>query len=323
MALPKAVEAAEAKAEELIQSMYRQNNDAQTESPREDSVESTASATDSSNEESATETQSGISVPESVHQQQTSSDDEASDQDQSANDPWENKYKVLAGKYSAEVPQLAAERRELRHKVQQLEKELERAKNAPAPERLVKDEEIAEYGENLVDLIRRAAREEVASKDAEIEILRAKLESFEHQSQKNTVVDFYTRLGQLVPDWVAVNENKSFHKWLAERDELTGIERQEILAQAEAEKSPERVAAFFNAFKKQTNSAVAQANQRLATQVAPASDVSDGPPPGKRTWTRSAIADFYRQVRLGQIAEDKALAIESEIQLASIEGRVR
>jgi len=180
MALPKAVEAAEAKAEELIQSMYRQNNDAQTESPREDSVEGATSATDPSIEESATETQSGITVPESVHQQQTSSNEEASDSDQSANDPWENKYKVLAGKYSAEVPQLAAERRELRHKVQQLEKELERAKNAPTPERLVKDEEIAEYGENLVDLIRRAAREEVASKDAEIETLRAKLDSFEH-----------------------------------------------------------------------------------------------------------------------------------------------
>ena len=171
--------------------------------------------------------------------------------------------------------------------------------------------------------MRRAAREEVAAKDAQISELVARLESFEHQNQKHTVVDFYTRLGQLVPDWVAVNENKSFHKWLAERDDLTGLERQEMLTQAEAEKSPERVSAFFNAFKKQTQSAVAQASQRLETQVAPSAMSSDGPPPGKRIWTRSQIADFYGQVRRGELSDEKAVAIESEIQSASLEGRVR
>jgi adenylate kinase family enzyme len=320
MALPKAVEAAEAKAEELIQAMYRQEAPAaEQEQPSESPAESSAEI---ETEEQGAEAQ-GIEVPESVHQQSVSSDEEATDIDQPADDPWENKYKVLAGKYSAEVPALAAERRELRHKLQQLEKELDSIKNAPSPERLVKDEEIAEYGENLVDLIRRAAREEVQSKDKEIEFLKSKLEAFEHQSQKNHVVDFYSRLGQLVPDWVAVNENKSFHKWLAQRDELTGLERQEMLVQAEAEKSPERVAAFFNAFKKQTQNAMAQANSRLEAQVSPAAEVSDGPPPGKRVWTREAITNFYRQVRLGQMSDSEALAIEKEIQTASLEGRVR
>jgi hypothetical protein len=49
----------------------------------------------------------------------------------------------------------------------------------------------------------------------------------------------------------------------------------------------------------------------------------DAPPPGKRIWTRGQIADFYAQVRRGEMSDDKALAIESEIQLASVEGRVR
>lgn len=317
MALPKAVEAAEAKAEELYQSMYRQPDETQSEQPSEPApVEEQTS-------EEPTALQ-GIEVPESVQQQSVGSNDEPQENKSSdGDDTWENRYKILSGKYSAEVPQMAAERRELRHKLQQLEKELEILKNAPKPERLVKDEEIAEYGEPLVDLMRRAAREEVAAKDAQISELVARLESFEHQNQKHTVVDFYTRLGQLVPDWVAVNENKSFHKWLAERDDLTGLERQEMLTQAEAEKSPERVSAFFNAFKKQTQSAVAQASQRLETQVAPSAMSSDGPPPGKRIWTRSQIADFYGQVRRGELSEEKAVAIESEIQSASLEGRVR
>lgn len=319
MALPRAVEAADQKAEELIQSMYRQQGEQPTEAPSESPAETSAEI---DSEEPSAEAQ-GIEVPESVHQQSVSSQEETAEGEKPVNDPWENKYKVLAGKYSAEVPALAAERRELRHKLQQLEKELETLKNAPTPERLVKDEEIAEYGENLVDLIRRAAREEVASKDQEIEFLKSKLEAFEHQTQKNTVVDFYQRLGQLVPDWVAVNENKSFHKWLAQRDELTGLERQDMLQQAEADKDPERVAAFFNAWKKQTTNAVATANQQLASQVSPNAVVSDGPPPGKRLWTRAQVTEFYRQVRQGEISDEKALAIESEIQLASIEGRIR
>lgn len=320
MALPKAVEAAEAKAEELIQAMYRQEAPAETE--QEQPSESPAETSAEIDTEEPAEAQ-GIEVPESVHQQPVSSDGEDSDVGQGADDPWENKYKVLAGKYSAEVPTLAAEKRELRHKVQQLEKELENLKQAPSRERLVKDEEVAEYGENLVDLIRRAAREEVQSKDQEIEFLKSKLEQFEHQTQKNNTVDFYSRLGALVPDWVAVNENKSFHKWLAQRDELTGIERQEMLVQAEAERSPERVAAFFNAFKRQTSSAMVQANDRLASQVSPAAEVSDGPPPGKRVWTRAQISSFYQQVRTGEISDAEALAIEKEIQTASLEGRVR
>jgi hypothetical protein len=319
MALPRAVQAADQKADELYQQMYSSQEGEQS-----DEQPSESQSADADEQSGDTAEAQGIEVPQSVQQDQVGSNEESSEnKSQGGDDSWENRYKILSGKYSAEVPTLAAEKRELRHKLQQLEKELDNLKNAPQQERLVKDEEIAEYGENLVDLIRRAAREEVASKDATIDELKAKLDAFEHHNQKTVVVDFYQRLGQLVPDWVAVNENKNFHKWLAERDELTGQERQEMLSTAEADKNPERVAAFFNSWKKQTQNMVAQASTKLETQVAPSSMSGDAPPPGKRIWTRGQIADFYAQVRRGEMSDDKALAIESEIQLASVEGRVR
>lgn len=306
MSLPKAVLEAEAKAEEMYQQAYLQES--QVEAPQEpEQIDEVPVVTQ------------GIEVPESDGFQEESAPNTGSVDD----DSWKNRYAVLNGKYSAEVPALAADKRELKHKVVQLEKELDRLKNQPVQERLVKDEEVQEYGENLIDLMRRAAREELAAKDSEINDLRSRLENFEQSSQKRVVVDYYQRLGELVPDYVAINDDKGFHKWLSEYDELTGQERQQLLDVAHQSQDPVRVSAFFNAWKRANKAMVAKANQSLESQVSPESSVHDAPPPGKRVWTRGQVNEFYASYRRGEIPDDKALAIESEIQMASVEGRIR
>jgi len=145
MALPQAVLAAEAKADELYAQMY---------SSKEESTGEQLTSSEPDQEapvdlDPAPSQRAGLPDDQERVGSQEESPAIESGVDE---DSWENRYKILTGKYSAEVPALAAEKRELRYKLNQLEKELERIKSQPAPERLVKDEEIQEYGESLVDL---------------------------------------------------------------------------------------------------------------------------------------------------------------------------
>lgn len=240
-------------------------------------------------------------------------------------DTWEHRYKVLSGKYSSEVPRFAAELRELKAKLEARESEVEALKKAPKekPASLIRPEEIEEYGEGFVDLVRRAAKEEIEAKQAEVAELRAELNVVKQNSAKSVEVDFYTQLGQLVNDWAVVNDDQNFHRWLAEPDELTGIERQELLSDAEKARNANRVANFFLAYKRQAKQREAQANQNLAAQVVPATVSSSAPPEGKRYWTRGDIDRFYAAVRRNEMSDADAQRLEADINAAIIEGRIR
>lgn len=237
---------------------------------------------------------------------------------------WEHRYKVLAGKYSSEVPRLAADNRELKTKLKDLEASIERLKQAPqAKAQLVKPEEVETFGSELIDVVRRAAREELAEKDNQISELREMVQQLSNKTTKNVEVDFYTALNSKVTDWVTINDDKNFHKWLNELDDLTGIRRQDLLAQAEADRDADRVAKFFIAYKRASQSWAANATRSLETQVAPDTGRQASAPPAKRFYTRGEIADFYARVRRNEVSDQDAIAIEADIQAAIGEGRVR
>ena len=235
----------------------------------------------------------------------------------------EHRYKVLQGKYNSEVPRLSHENKELKERLKQIEQQLTDLQNAQPVAPLVTQDEINEYGEGLIDVARRVAREELAQKDREINALKAKLDSLEATTTKVVQEDFFTSLGNKVPDWVAINDDANFHKWLDEVDELTGARRQDLLAAAERERSADRVAKFFLAFKKATQKQVASSASALESQVTPSSVQTPNTPPAKKVWTRGEIAQFYDRVRRGEVSDEEALSIESDIQAASIEGRIR
>jgi hypothetical protein len=237
-------------------------------------------------------------------------------------DSWENRYKILSGKYNAEVPRLASENRDLKSQLRLLEDRMKKLESGAPAERYVKPEEVEEYGENLVDLIRRAAREEVAAKQSEIEALKAKVDGFEGKVTANVEVDFYSRLSDKVSDWRVINDDPRFHTWLNDFDDY-GNRRQDMLSMAESEKNAEKVAKFFDAFKKSITSQAAAANSSLEQQVAPDVNRAVAPPKGKRLWTRAEITEFYNQMRRGAIKASDAVALEADIQAAIVEGRIR
>jgi hypothetical protein len=261
--------------------------------------------------------------PAVVNTEQTPPQPPAPAPAQGDDEKWEARYKTIAGKYNAEVPRLHQQLKERDSELKGLKDRIELLEAASNKEPLVKPEEVQEFGEPLVDLIRRAAREEIGAKDTEIQQLKAKLDSFEVKTTANTEATFYEDLAKAVPDWMAINDDPEFHKWLAEHDELTGFQRQQILSAAEANRDATRVARFFSAFKKVQEGTAAAASTTLESQVAPTTSRVDAPPQGKKIWTRAEIADFYAKDRRGAYTEEQSAAIDSEIQLAIVEQRVR
>lgn len=238
-------------------------------------------------------------------------------------EPWEARYRSLHGKYNAEIPRLNAALKDRDAELSALREEVEALKAAKDKQSLVKPEEIQEFGEPLVDLIRRAAREEVGAKDQEIAELKSQLKSIKSTSEQSVESTFYEKLAATIPDWMTINDDPEFHSWLAEHDELTGYQRQELLSQAEKRKDAGRVARFFDAFKKTKSKTQVAAVDSLESQVPPVTSRADAPPPGKKIWTRGEIADFYARDKRGEYSMEQAAAIEKDIQEAVRDRRVR
>lgn len=237
-------------------------------------------------------------------------------------DDWEHRFKVLQGKYNSEVPRFAEQVKELTKRLDGLERENEQLKAKP-PEPLVSQQEVDEYGEGLIDVARRIAREELASKDAEIATLKRQMTDLGEATTKTVSNDFFRSLTGMVPEWEALNVDPNFIKWLEEVDDLTGQTKQVLLSQAEQARDASRVAKFFTSYKKATSSWAANAQQSLESQVVPPTNKAPDTPPSKKVWTRGEIAEFYNRMKRGLVSDTEAIAIEADITAASIEGRIR
>jgi hypothetical protein len=236
---------------------------------------------------------------------------------------WEHRFKVLQGKYNAEVPRFAHENKDLKSRLQSLEEQLEDMKNAKPAELLVKPEEIEQYGEGLIDVARRVAREELASKDAQIAKLRSEIDSVKSVQSHVVQDNFFKSLTEMVPDWEALNADANFLNWLDGVDDLTGETRQALLGKAENQRDPVRAAKFFNTYKKASQTWAAQSASSLEQQIVPPTNQAPSTPQAKKIWTRAEITNFYDRVRRGTISDADVVAIEADIASASFEGRIR
>lgn len=319
MAIPRAVKEAAERAEALHKQLYEQPSAEPQPAPEEP----VAAPVDSSLPVAAEPTQQPADAA-TVEQESASAPPNEQPDEQKKEDPWEHRYKVLEGKYRAEVPRLAADNRDLRTKMDALSAELESLKSkADQPNStLISQEDREKYGDDLLDVIKRAAQEQVAAKDQEIAALKSRLESIHSDTAKNAEVSFYDRLSQLTPDWVTVNDDPGFLKWLDEYDGLTGKRRQDLLSDAENSRDADRVSRFFNAWKSQQKTTTASTNKALEAQVVPETNKVVTPPKAKRFFTRAEIADFYSRARRGEVSNADMVAVESEIHAATLEGRV-
>lgn len=244
----------------------------------------------------------------------------------------EHKLRVLQGKYNAEVPRLAAAVKAEQEARVRAEKEAEELRKKLAAAPLVTPEEVKEFGEPLVEMTRKVAREETRpvieeneKLKGEVKDLRAQVESTQKVGSSLNTQAFYSALDAKVPNWRVTNDTPEFLKWLDEVDPLSGRARQEILDDAQNALDASRVAAFFSSYEASVQSRAAPRTEALNDQVVPSTTRTEPPAPQKnqKIWTPASITKFYDDLRRGRYTAEEAGRIERDIDAASREGRYR
>jgi len=270
---------------------------------------------------------------------------------------WKQKYSVLKGKYDAEVPRLSQDLRDANYRIDKLEDKIAGAARvtAPAPEKPRADftaEEIADYGEDLLDVIGRKARSIVESEyrpqieklTGELGTLKSQLGETGQRVAKQETNEVFAQLDREVQDWRKVNVDPSFHEWLDQVDPFSGETRKELMLRAFNRKNARQVKAFFDSYGKENATVVvpstaasqpsgqggtkSEARLNLDDYIAPGSPRTggdSGAPKDKRVWSNSEIGAFYSDIQKGRYKSrpDDRARIEADIIAATREGRIR
>lgn len=251
---------------------------------------------------------------------------------------WEHKYHRLQGKYDAEVPRLHQQIKDLSAMVENLRTQVEAPKEAPTadtppePEKLVTDADIDEYGEALVDLQRRIAREEFGKDLTALRQENAQLrEMLERTGSQIGEMTFNQKLLQAVPDFEAVNADPRWAAWLDEYDPIIRAPRRAVAQDAFSREDATAVADYVKLFKSQLpqdkpKAAKPNRKSEVERQVQPTSASSTSTPRSQtaRTYSTRQIESMFKKVaELGAKGRsEEAAKLENEIDSAYREGRV-
>lgn len=242
-----------------------------------------------------------------------------------------SRYSSLKGKYDSEVPRLSDRNKELEAENQRLIDELNALREGAAKTQsenvsgLTEDDEEA-YGKDIVDMVRRGARQASAEERQKIAELQSQIEQLKAQNARaasETVkmqnAEFCRRMEAALPDWQTQNSDKGFLAWLAQADPVFGFSRQALVDQAAQNYDADRVIAIFQQYRKEVGTKTAT----LARQVSPAHTAGSAQrPTGATVWTADSIAQFYEDSRRGRYSPEEADRIEKEIDAAVASGKV-
>lgn len=268
-------------------------------------------------------------------------------QDSNDESSWEHKYKSLHGrvrKQDEALKTLSEDNASLRAMLAALQASTPAPASEPIKvERLVTDEEVNEYGKDLLDVVGRRAREEVApmlaERDQTIASLQAQLAGVNTSVQMSAKDKLLGELDTRLPAWRDMNHDEKFLSWLGLPDAYSGVIRHEMLKQAYAQGNANRVLAFFNGFlaeeaavdpmgvqpgvrtetvQKVSLSTLAAPGKAKATATTPVAPVE------KRQISRAEITKFYADSAAGlyRTREPERAKIEAEIFSAQREGRI-
>lgn len=244
---------------------------------------------------------------------------------------WEHKYRRLQGKYDAEVPRLHQQVKELQAALQQMQHQVQQVPPPPPekpaePERYVSDEDVANYGEDFVDIQRRITLDATRDLRKQVEDLKAQLAQQGSQVQS---VSFETRLLQEIPDFREVNNDPSWIAWLNEVDPLLRGPRRAIAQQAFVAGDVEAVKSYVDLWRKsqapaQPAPAVSR-QQELQRQVQPSRATASAPSSGaKKQYTMGEADAIFNRIQhlTAQGRIDEAKRLDAEISAAYAEGRI-
>lgn len=303
--LPKAVEEANRRAEEIHRQVYGNPEQPQPEAPAP------------AKEEPKAESQPEAPSPTAEQPPVEAIAEQKPDAKEGHPDYWKRRFDVVQGKYSVEIPRMAAEIRDLKG---QLQDALARATAAatPPPSKL-RPEEVEEYGEKFIDVVKRAAAEVVPEDVGQI---KQQVDQLKNEAMRLGRERFFSELTRQAPQWERLNEDKDFLTWLAGVDPFAGRARQDLFDQATSQMDAWRVANFFNSYGSEQPAAATEPDP-ITQQIEPPTSRVAAPPPGKKVWSTSEIGRFYADVRARKVNPEDARRIEADIFAAQTEGRIR
>lgn len=267
-------------------------------------------------------------------------------------DQWQHRYHSMEGRYKQSQRDVGM----LQEQVTQLGNELIRTQELlrqylPNPQNpqnqpvssYVTPEDVENYGEDLINVAKRAAADAVAPQLTELHQQNQRLENRLAQEQRNST---YTVLDAQVPTWRDVNRNPRFLQWLSLRDVYSGQVRKVMLNDAFKAADAPRVVSFFKGFISDEQVAgqqqpAPQMQQQAPTPAPrqPAVPLEQLAAPGrarpatgdtsvpadKPVFTRQEISQFYRDVVRGAYVgrEQQKAVLEAQMIAATKEGRVR
>ena len=273
--------------------------------------------------EDAVEDQGVPTTDEPVAQQETDTDDA-----QREAELWEQRYRSLDGMIKSRDKQIQ-QLHELLAGMQQTSQQQSAPAQEEQPFLTKKDEE--DFGSELVDMARRAAREEFRALKAEfkqeLDDLRKNVTHVSEVTQETVQSRFEMQLDKMTQGrWQALDTDPKFIEWLK-----ASPVRQKVFIAGVQEQDATTVAEFFNEYAVLAEQKRAKAEEpkqsrvaQLEKQVSPGKSKSVGSPDsqasGKKVWTRTEIAQTYANKR--QYKADEFQQLERDIAAAQREGRV-
>lgn len=225
-------------------------------------------------------------------------------------DRWEQRFRVLKGKYDAEVPRLHAAVRakdqqlgELHQRLNDMEARME-AMNARGPKQggieehpEIDEEEIKQFGPDLYDFIQRAARkvaddivrsreDRLTGQLNEVKQSTSQMRESMAKSEREKLIEY---MNEHVSNWLEVNEDPKFIEWLDQYDPYAGEVRGKLLKQAFERNEAVRVANFFKGFLNE-NAAVKQTQDSGST--APQGQEGGHPPAEGQQEPQAKLDDY-------------------------------
>lgn len=255
---------------------------------------------------------------------------------------WRDRFKTVQGKLDAELPQLHQRLREqdeaLRRALSQIEEQKKPAQKDASSD-LITDKDTEDYGADLVDMVRRAAREEgqrmleraMAEFRKEIGAVESKVGEVGDRVSKSDADKFWASVMSLVPDWPVIDADESWFAFLDTTPEFSDATYRELAGRAIQKGDAQKIANLVGVWRKAVGRFPAQPQPsrpnpqaELQRQVAPnTAKTGTSAPAGERIWSRDdyeAAMDHRNVRRLGQAEADR---LEAEANRAVAEGRVR
>lgn len=280
-----------------------------------------------------------------VPSQQTLAPSAPADQPDENDQSWKHRYLAMQGRYNATQKTIG----EMQEQMMQLGNELIHAQQAPRrpppqptqQQNWLTEEDVQNYGPELIDVTQRAAMQAIQPKLAEVEQTNADL-------RRQLAIEARRRLDQavetMVPNYKEIDRNPRWHRWLLGVDVFSGRVRQQLLNEAISAASAPRVISFFKGFLSEEaatghiesapsvqqpaaprTAAVPLASLAAPGRARPATGGDTSFPPDKPIYSRAQIAQLYRAHQKGAYVGREAEwnRQDADIIAAGREGRIR